>query len=426
MELDNAQTRQREQCSDDPTGPTTLTLSSVHHFSRYEDLEAFIKKHAAGRGFEMRKETAGGRHSTTHGGTFRCWCYKHLPAPVSEEVISSHPPLRTVHAKTSTRGGKQVKCGCQWEVKYCRQADGEYRISQGTRKLTHTGHTLLPPAQLDTNIDSLRNVSSEIEAQVRGMITSGMHCAESERRYLQGQHKVTLDRDLYRNLVKKLKREMGIVDSSADFDGLLQWLQSEQHNRGAVARMRIADDKRVTDVFYMSADMLHHLDRNGQVLCMDTTFKTNRFHWPLLLVVGVDEHFHTVLLAVAILQHQTTDAFEWAFNIMKAAVTEEVWGNIACVCVFTDSDGAMAGAINEILPHAALLRCRYHLETNVRSDLFSLLGVVRMEEFVTNGGLSYQRRRSWAFLQQSDDCTTASRRPSRTSSISPRVISLRH
>jgi hypothetical protein len=35
-----------EETSD---GPTDLTLASVHHFPTYEDLEAFIKKHAAER-----------------------------------------------------------------------------------------------------------------------------------------------------------------------------------------------------------------------------------------------------------------------------------------------------------------------------------------------------------------------------------------
>ena len=45
------------------------------------------------------------------------------------------------------------------------------------------------------------------------------------------------------------------------------------HSNGAVARMQVEDQTCITGVLYMSADMRHHLDRNGQVLVMDTTLQ---------------------------------------------------------------------------------------------------------------------------------------------------------
>ena len=152
------------------------------------------------------------------------------------------------------------------------------------------------------------------------------------------------------------------------------------HSSGAVARMQVEDDRCISGVFYMSADMRRHLERNGQVMVMDTTFKTNQFHWPLLLVCGVDEHYHTVLFAVAILHHQTTVAFAWALDQVKSSVSSEVWGQVASV--FTDGDAAMSAALANVAPHARHLRCRYHLENNLRSNLHGKLGVVAMEEFI--------------------------------------------
>jgi hypothetical protein len=298
---------------------------------------------------------------------------------VKEEVIPSTAPLRIIHTKTSARGGKQVKCGCDWHVSFNRQADGEYHIT--TRKLTHRGHEVVDPSALVNHIDSMRNLPAQVQQAVQVMIRSGMHGIETERRYLQAMHELTIDREVFRNFVKKTKREMGILDSSDDFKQLLYWLQSEMANKAALARMRVAEDNcRVEAVFYMSADMIHNFGRNGVVLAMDTTFKTNRFHWPLLLVCGVNEHFQTILVAVALLHHQTTDSFSWVLDQMKLSVNEATWNSIASV--ITDGDAAMAAALSIKLPSCRHLRCRWHLETNLRDKLLAPLGLI-LEEFIT-------------------------------------------
>ena len=261
--------------------PTNITATSAHCFPDYIALNGFFKQYAASRGFETRIAYNGGVKSAMHAGSVKCWCWEASPTIAEEETkpVPSHPSKRNVQTATSLHGGKQVKCGCKWVVKFCRREDGKYWLTskKGSRVLVHD-HVLLQPAKLVAVIDSLLNVSPELEQRVRGMIVSGMHVGENERRYLESEHGFVLDRDLYHNLIKKIKKDLGMIDSTADFDGLLEWLQSEQRGRGAVARMRLAGDRRVNGVVYMSTDMLHHLESNGQVLLMDTTFKTNRFH----------------------------------------------------------------------------------------------------------------------------------------------------
>jgi hypothetical protein len=131
-------------------------------------------------------------------------------------------------------------------------------------------------------------------------------------------------------------------------------------------------ENEIDRVFYMSPDMIYNLDRNGCVLIMDSTHKTNRFYWPLLLVCGINEHFQTVLLAVALIHYQTTESFAWVLQKMKEAVSAEAWQGVCCVT--TDGDAAMEAAIEEVLPHAQHLRCWYHLEQNLRHNLSRLLG----------------------------------------------------
>jgi hypothetical protein len=114
---------------------------------------------------------------------------------------------------------------------------------------------------------------------------------------------------------------------------------------------------------------------------MDTTFKTNRFGWPLLIVCGVNEHGQTVVFAVAVLHHQTTEMFTWALSCMKEAVTDADWATINTVV--TDGDPAMAAAVGSVWPHVHPIRCIFHLALNIR-DKFRDLGVPIIDErFIT-------------------------------------------
>jgi hypothetical protein len=204
--------------SDSPRSAShlTITATSVHRFLSYDALKAFMREHAAAHGFEVRLAAGGGVRSGNHNGSFECWCRDPPPVASTDEVIQSVPALRTVYIKTSSRGGKQVKCGCTWFVNFFRRKEGDYLLTD-SRSLTHTGHTPLSPSELVDHVDSLRNVSPEIEKEVRSMITSGMHGIESERRHLQQMHNVTIDRDTFHNLVKKVKGQLGIVDSTVSW-----------------------------------------------------------------------------------------------------------------------------------------------------------------------------------------------------------------
>ena len=202
----------------------------MHEFGSLAMVTAFLEKHAASHGFEVRQKTTGSVTSERHGATYFCWCRHSPPSPIKEEVIHSVKPARVRHAVSSLRGGKMVKCGCTWSISVYRWSSGDYRF--GHRNLIHTGHNVLPPTALTTTLDSLRNVSPLLEDEVRRMLTHGIRCSENERRYLQAGHGIEIDKELYRNLIKKLKRDLGFKDAAEDFRGLLDWLQSEMHGNG--------------------------------------------------------------------------------------------------------------------------------------------------------------------------------------------------
>lgn len=347
-----------------------ITATSHHVFASYNALRNFLDQYAAKCGFEIRypsnKNTP---DEAAHAGTARCWCFP--PPPVKqnpdEQQQPSHRPLRRIAPKSANRSGHQRKCGCQWRINFSRHANGNY-VFTSTRTLEHTGHELVDVNVLATTIDSLRVIPEAVEQDVRDAIGSGVHGVDSLRRFLSSRHSLNISRQAFSDLVQRTKGELGISDAQADFEALIAWLQREMHQGDAIARIDLVGTT-VSGIFYMSAEMVHHSRRNSHVLMMDTTFSTNRFGWPLCLICAVDEHNHTVILAVALIHHQTTEAFEWVLQQLHSAMPDDAWARVACV--FTDGDQAMAAALSSTVPHSKHLRCRFHLKQNLRAKLYS-------------------------------------------------------
>ena len=267
-----------------------ITPTSQHRFSSYKSLREFIEQFAAQRGFHIRYPGNRGIADTAgHSESARCWYYLEPPLVLKaeEQQQPSHPPLRTVVPRAANRSGNQVKCACPWRVNFSRHADGSYVITPN-RCLEHAGHECVCPQELATTIDSLLVMPDSIVRDVRIAVRHGQRGMETLRQQIAERYQLSVDRRTFLDLVQRSKLELGIQDGQDDFDALVPWLMKEIGERGAFGRLDV-DGALVSRIFYMSAEMIHHSRRNGQVLLMDTTFNTNRFGWPLCLLCGVDE-----------------------------------------------------------------------------------------------------------------------------------------
>lgn len=108
----------------------------------------------------------------------------------------------------------------------------------------------------------------------------------------------------------------------------------------------------------------------GDVVTFDTTFKTNRFGFPLGCLVGVDNWGRTICFAMCFIARETADNFEWVFDKLLEATTRK-----PPLVIFTDEDQGMSLAISNVLPSAKHRLCAWHLERNLRKKLLGALGV---------------------------------------------------
>ena len=201
---------------------------------------------------------------------------------------------------------------------------------------------------------------------VRHSIEDGVFSESVLKRQVERKFKVKFDAATFHNVVTRNRSELFPYHCN-DMRELFQWLLLQKKEAEAATEFDLSDDGKVRRVFYMSADMRHNFIRNGEVIVMDTTMKTNRFDMPLTILVGVNQHNHTIILAVALTSEQDTDSFSWILRQIDKHIGYYNMVNVRTV--FTDGDLGMIRAVERYCPRAKMVRCWFHLKLNLRHNL---------------------------------------------------------
>ena len=98
----------------------------------------------------------------------------------------------------------------------------------------------------------------------------------------------------------------------------------------------------------------------NDVVIMDTTSNTNRFQMILCIIIVIDNHYKSRIIASAIIEDETQDTFRWIYEILP----EET--GIVPKTIFTDSDPSMTSAIRHVYPSTSHYYGIFHIDLNLR------------------------------------------------------------
>jgi len=73
----------------------------------------------------------------------------------------------------------------------------------------------------------------------------------------------------------------------------------------------------VRDILWAHPDSIKLLNLFPTMLICDTTYKTNKYHFPLLEIIGITSTNMTFVVAFAYLSYEITNNFEWALSKVK-------------------------------------------------------------------------------------------------------------
>jgi zinc finger SWIM domain-containing protein 3 len=96
------------------------------------------------------------------------------------------------------------------------------------------------------------------------------------------------------------------------------------------------EDGRICNFFWVDGQAIADYACFGDVICVDTTFQTNKPEMPFAPIPGTNHHRQTIIFGAALLFDESADSFVWVFsNFMKAMSGKQP------ITIFTDQCAAM-------------------------------------------------------------------------------------
>ncbi|KAM5578706.1 protein FAR1-RELATED SEQUENCE 5-like, partial [Rosa sericea] len=173
---------------------------------------------------------------------------------------------------------------------------------------------------------------------------------------------------------------------------------------------------RLGNMFWRDTKSLTDYNNFGDVLIIDSTYKTNIYGKPLAVFVGANNHRATVLFGCALLADESEDTYNWVVMAFLTSMRGK-----KPISVLTDGDEALRNAVVNLIPEARHRLCAWHIAKNVVKNvrdvdvqrdfchlIFAGLGVDEWEKswhyMVTMNGLQdnkwvaamYNKRERWA------------------------------
>ncbi|XP_070665642.1 PKS-NRPS hybrid synthetase cheA-like [Malus domestica] len=119
----------------------------------------------------------------------------------------------------------------------------------------------------------------------------------------------------------------------------------------------------VIDLLWAHPISIEILRAFPHVLIMDCTYKTNRYRFPLLQIVGVTSTNMTFSVAFVYIEAGKEDNYIWALTRLKTLLH----GYCLPGVIATDRDLALLNSIKSVFPGSQHLLCRWHINKNVLS-----------------------------------------------------------
>ena len=170
-------------------------------------------------------------------------------------------------------------------------------------------HELVSVAELQM-MRSNRDCSQGMVSQVRSMNKVGIktsHIVSHMALQSGGYNKLPCQlRDVYNALATDRRKEKVETDSEGAL-GYLDCLSTKDPN--LYVQYQIDDENRLANLFWADGTSKRDYIAFGDVLAFDTTYQTNKYNKPLLIMVGVNHHFDSCVFAFAVLLDETIDTF---------------------------------------------------------------------------------------------------------------------
>ena len=237
---------------------------------------------------------------------------------------------------------KERKTRCSAQMIVSRQPNGKYTVIHFEAKHNHEVRTLHEAC-------SVRPEGRSIDAQSAGVDSDDSLGRQSES---------AVDNN---RLHSRRRREMNEGEEIFVLN-YIQKLQLEDPSFFYGVQRDINDH--ITNIFWADKQMIVDYSQFGDVVCFDTTYRTNKDCQPLVPFVGLNHHKQVIIFGAALLYDDTIGSFQALFQTFLIAMSGQKPKTI-----LTDQHAAISEAINLVMPETNHRICIWNIYQDALSHL---------------------------------------------------------
>jgi len=145
-------------------------------------------------------------------------------------------------------------------------------------------------------------------------------------------------------------------------DTPMQVLENVLRSKNYVYYTRTDPDTEELEMIFFVHPLSYEMWRAfPHVLLIDATYKTNKYRFPLVQVIGLTSTSKSVSVAHAFIQKERGDNFIWVLDRIRDMLENCMEPRV----IVTDRDLALMNAVRQSFPDATCCLCRWHIEENI-------------------------------------------------------------
>ncbi|KAI5411087.1 variant 2, Protein FAR-RED ELONGATED HYPOCOTYL 3 [Lathyrus oleraceus] len=158
---------------------------------------------------------------------------------------------------------------------------------------------------------------------------------------------------------RNLGLEFGEAKLMLDF-----FIQMQNMNSNFFYAVDLGEDQRLKSLLWIDAKSRYDYINFCDVVSFDTTYVRNKYKMPLVIFVGVNQHYQFILLGCALISDESATTFSWLLRTWLKGV-----GGQVPKVIITDHDMTLKSVISDIFPSACHCVCLWHIMGKVSENL---------------------------------------------------------
>ncbi|KAL6189242.1 hypothetical protein ACLB2K_040631 [Fragaria x ananassa] len=168
-------------------------------------------------------------------------------------------------------------------------------------------------------------------------------------------------KDLYNKLDEVKRNNM----KRGDAESAIYWLRMKGREEcHFFARFTPDWEGRLANLFWRDSESLLVYNAFGDVVIIDSTYKTNIYSCPVILFVGSNNHRGTVLFAYAIVADENEATFTWVIEKFLQSIN-----NKHPITVLTDGEKVMCIVLKTLMSTTRHRLCAWHIGRNIGQNV---------------------------------------------------------